>query len=470
MDFAADSKEQAARSALAAYARTAVVLLAGSAMLSSVAIFNQAPLVFADTLSYSTSAYEYEIPGFFSIFYSAFILPFHQGYTFWPVVIVQAAILTHLIYLTVRTVTRRYVSMLGALAIIGALTIFTSLPWVVGEILPDVFAPVVLLGIFLLAFAPNRLSQAERIYVWFLTTFAISTHLSYVAVAGLMILVCIAIRMLFLKQLTGIGAWIAYLSLPLAVAVGSLLAVNLVSSQTLGLARNSNVFLLAKWIDEGPALAYLKKACPNAAYALCEHLSELEGKTHDELKWLGDSPFQKIGFDELEPEAKKIVWGTLTEHPLEIVRRAIIDTGVQLSRFQAGEGLTKEFANWVGAHVEKVYGAGSGRPFIESKQAKGELPIIEIRYIHLTALILAAGIYLFLWFRRRSLTPEFSLLCFFVLAGIVTSAFVTGTLSGPYDRYLSRVVWLVCLVPLIGIFHLLGASQSHPSSQSCDQV
>jgi hypothetical protein len=30
----------------------------------------------------------------------------------------------------------------------------------------------------------------------------------------------------------------------------------------IGFARNSNVFLLAKWVDEGPALSYLKRACP----------------------------------------------------------------------------------------------------------------------------------------------------------------------------------------------------------------
>ena len=83
-----------------------------------------------------------EIPGLFSIFYSAFILPLHQGLTFWPVIFVQAAILSHLVYLTVRTVTRGQVGMRGTLAIIAALTIFSSLPWVVGEILPDVFAPV----------------------------------------------------------------------------------------------------------------------------------------------------------------------------------------------------------------------------------------------------------------------------------------------------------------------------------------
>jgi hypothetical protein len=28
---------------------------------------------------------------------------------------------------------------------------------------------------------------------------------------------------------------------------------------------------------------------------------------------------------------------------------------------------------------------------------------------------------------------------------------VTGALSGPYDRYLARVIWLVCFVGLLGL-------------------
>jgi hypothetical protein len=72
----------------------------------------------------------------------------------------------------------------------------------------------VLLGIFLIAFGAERLSPAERIYVWTLTSFAISIHLSYVPIAAG--LVCIGIRTLVLKQVTGIGWWIVYLSFPLA--------------------------------------------------------------------------------------------------------------------------------------------------------------------------------------------------------------------------------------------------------------
>jgi len=53
--------------------------------------------------------------------------------------------------------------------------------------------------------------------------------------------------------------------------------------------------------------------------------------THDDLKWGRDSPLKKVGtFDELEPEARRIVWATLLAHPFEILQRAMVDAGRQL--------------------------------------------------------------------------------------------------------------------------------------------
>lgn len=440
------------RAKLASAAAMAAYLLVASVMLSWVALFNGAPLVFPDTISYATAAFQREVPGLFSIFYSIFILPLHQGSTFWPVVFVQGAILAHLLYFTARTVARDRVGKFDMLLIISALAVLSSLPWVTSEVLPDVFASVVLLGLFLLAFADDELSRGELVYVGVLTAFAIASHLSHVPIAAGLILLCIALRIFLLHRLTHIGLWTAWLILPLIVAAVSMVAVNVLNSRTFVLARNSNVFLLAKWIDEGPALSYLKESCPQAGYALCEHLGELEGKSHDQLKWAGNSPFKRVGtFDELEPEARKIVRGTLYSHPYEILRQMFVDAGFQLTRFQAGDGLTPEFARLVGEHVGSVYGTEVGRPVLESKQARDELPIAQFRYVHLIGLAIAAGLCLWCWPR---LSPELSLLYVFVFGALVWSAVLTGALSGPYDRYFARVIWLVCFVALLGLFHL----------------
>jgi hypothetical protein len=460
-------------SRLAGAASMAAYLAAASVLLSWVALFNGAPLVFADTISYATAAFQREVSGLFSIFYSIFILPLHRGISFWPIVFVQGALIAHFLNLTARYVLREEPRKLDLLIIIAALSIFSSLPWITGEILPDVFTPIVLLGILLLGYSADMLSRGELFYVAAVTVIAITTHLSHVPIAAGLIVWCIGLQLMFsggqlrIKQL---GRLLVTFSLALSL----MLLANWINSREFVLARNSNVFLLAKWIDEGPALAYLKKACPAEGYALCAYLPELEGKTHDALKWGRNSPFAKVGtFDELEPEARAIVRATLYSYPYDIVRKALSDFVLQLSRFGTGEGLSQDFAQMVADQLRSVYGSATATPFVESRQGQNRLPISEFRCLHLIGLGAGVGLCLWsLWAKRDEPRGEFFLLCAFVFVGIVWNAAVTGALSGAYDRYLARVIWLICFVGLLGLFCVVRSDRggSRSSSRSASRV
>ena len=444
-----------------ALAATGALVLAGSVMLSWVALFNRAPLVFADTISYASAALQREVPGVFSVFYSVLILPLHQGVTLWPIVFVQGAMLAHLLYLTTRCVSGNSIGKLEILLIIAALCVFSSSPWITGQILPDVLSSVLLLNVFLLAFCTDQLRRGELLYVGALTTAAITAHLSHVPIALGLILFCVGLKPIFAQNPIRLGRWAAPLLIPFAVAVSSMLAVNWVDSRAFGFARNSNVFLLAKWIDEGPALSYLRRACPAAGYALCAHVEELSGLTHDDLKWGWDSPFKKIGtFDELEPEARRIVSATLRAHPLEILQRATVDAGRQLLRFEAGDGLSQDFAKMVAEHLAPIFGPEIQKSLIRSRQGQGRLPIAEARRLHIVGLVFGLGFCLWSIMARRQAVPsKLVALYVFVIAGIIWNAVVTGALSGPYDRYLARVIWLVCFVGLLGLCHVARVRQ-----------
>ena len=76
------TEPQASRSvARTDIASTVALVVAASVMLSWVALFNHAPLVFSDTIAYATAALRHEIPGFVSVYYGILILPLHQGIT-----------------------------------------------------------------------------------------------------------------------------------------------------------------------------------------------------------------------------------------------------------------------------------------------------------------------------------------------------------------------------------------------------
>ena len=93
------------------------------------------------------------------------------------------------------------------------------------------------------------------------------------------------------------------------------------------------------------------------------------------------------------------------------------------------------------------------------------LPIAEARQLHIAGLIFAAGICFWtIKARRQELPRKLIALCVFVLLGIVWNAIVTGALSGPYDRYLARVIWLVCFAALIALCCIARVRQPRQNS------
>jgi hypothetical protein len=180
----------------------------------------------------------------------------------------------------------------------------------------------------------------------------------------------------------------------------------------------------------------------------------MRGLTHDDLKWGEDSPFTKVGssFDELEPEARRIVWETLKTYPIKILYRSLKDAGRQILRFQTGDGLTPGYARLVSPTLGEVFSPAVERSVLESKQGQGGLPIAEFRFLHTVGVII--GLVLCLWSFiawRGALPTRLIALQIFVLAGIVLNAIATGALSGPYDRYLARVIWLILFVGLVSV-------------------
>jgi hypothetical protein len=406
---------------------TAAVIIASSLMLSWVALLNHFPLVFPDTLSYATTAFLGEIPAMFSPYYSLFILPLHWGVSLWPVVFVQGAIMGHLLYLVVRCASGRRTGKSEILLIIAVLCLLSSLPWFTGQIMPDVFTAVVLLGTFLLAFCAEQLTARELIYVGALVTAGIAMHLSHVPIALGLILLSGVLR-LFVRTQIRTRRWAVLLLAPLVVAVCSMVAINWVNSRALTFARNGNVFLLAKWIEEGPALAYLAEACPTVPYSLGSYLDELAGAHQDDLKWWGGSPFYKVGgLDQLEPEARDIVWGTLRTHPAEILKIAMTNSGRLLLHFGIGEGLSPGAAKLVAPYIGEVFGPDQQQSLLRSRQAGGRLPIAEFRQLHLLALPLSLVLVVCsLIAGRRRMNPALAALYVFLPVGILWSAVITA--------------------------------------------
>src|SRR5258708_2651069 len=127
----------------------------GACLLLWVARYNGYPTVFSDTGGYLlTGAFFIPYTPFRAPGYSVFTRLTSLGISPWFTIVVQAAIVVYVLretcnYLVGSDRKRRDYFLLASICLLAALT---SLPWVVSQLMPDVFAGILFLSAFLLAF------------------------------------------------------------------------------------------------------------------------------------------------------------------------------------------------------------------------------------------------------------------------------------------------------------------------------
>ncbi|MBW1818595.1 MAG: hypothetical protein JRJ60_15745, partial [Deltaproteobacteria bacterium] len=283
----------------------AAILLSG-VLLSAAAVYNRYPFVWPDTECYvRLSNLIFRTP-----FYSLLVYPVHLTWSLWPVVLFQSLIVAALLHLTLRT-TFGSAGALRLLVTVFILTIISSLPWVTGLIMPDVFTSVLVLAVFLLGFRAELLNRFEQASLFVIVVISITVHLSHVPLAVAQICVIGIFGIAFRKSSRiRVSKWWV-MAVPVLMSLGLILTNNIVNHDTAQLSPGGYCMQLARLVADGPAVSYLKEKCRHRRYALCEYIHELPDNS-DRFLWGQDSPLSKVGgFDGYWREAQKIVWGTV---------------------------------------------------------------------------------------------------------------------------------------------------------------
>src|SRR4051812_27471361 len=151
---------------------TALVLALAAILLLWPAFWNGYPIVFADTGTYLSQAIHRYAGWDRPIFYSLFMFPLHATLTVWPVVVVQALITAYALHV----VSRVLLPALSAPAFVAGVAILASvtwLPWLVSELMPDLFTPLLVLLLTVLAWVPGHVGHREQWLLVPLTAFCI---------------------------------------------------------------------------------------------------------------------------------------------------------------------------------------------------------------------------------------------------------------------------------------------------------
>src|SRR5437868_502886 len=141
----------------------AAVCALGMAILSlmflSVAVWNGFPLIFYDTGAYVLEGLGHVFLVERAPVYAELLFLAGARFSLWPIVILQALMTAYMI-LEVARIEAPELTLRGLMAIGAALSLFTGIAWYVGQVEPDIFTPMVILGGWLLLFRSRRLSKA----------------------------------------------------------------------------------------------------------------------------------------------------------------------------------------------------------------------------------------------------------------------------------------------------------------------
>ena len=427
-----------------------------AALLVWPALLNGYPLIFSDTGTYLSQAMELHLGWDKPPFYSFFLLVLDGGRTTWPVIVAQALLAAHTLHLVQRALFPR-AAIWRLPALTAALSLGTALPWFTTELMPDLFTALMVITVWLMVFAPDSLGRTER---WWLMLYAagmIAVHQSNLPLALGLLVVLLPLRLSGPRPF-GRPNLARVIAAP-ALAALAMIGVNWAGHGRPAVSPYGNVFILARMIGDGPGRRTLQRDCPHPGWRLCAFRKDLP-RTADAFLWHADSPLYRAGGPvRVSAEANSIIWATLRAEPWTEARAEGRNLWRQLRMFATGHGL-RPWRGTAGRTIARDLPRFEAAAFRAGLQARGKLrlpPWLAALHVDMALAGLAltlAGLLLGRPFAARGL-------CAAVLLAVLGNAAITGMLSGPHDRYQSRVMWLPAFSALLALPGLMDVAREY---------
>jgi hypothetical protein len=424
-----------------------------AALLCWVALINGFPLLFADSGAYLRVGTELYFPYDRPVTYGLTILPLYRVAGLWGVIGAQALFAIWLIARVIRAVTGTS-SPVMLIAVVGALALLSSLPWFVGQIMPDLFAGLAPLLAFLLIFARSRLAAWEKRLLPLLLALLVAFHLSLVPIIGGLAVTAAVVLWLStpgFKAQAGIAAVLG----GIALAVLALCSANLLVAGRFKPSLMSDTFMFSRLLDGHVAQRVLADTCPHTPLILCRIRPMVDNPAADEpgqdYMWK-DHP-ELAGADEarIRAEEIRITHIALTERTGDVARMAISGFARQLVAARAGDGMVPYGPEMqVSRQIDRRF-PSSAPAWRASMQQGGRLRDLALIPDRALGLIAALIDILIIWPAYRRGHRLLAQLAFTTTATLLLNAAACSLLSGVFERFQSRVLWLAILTLAIAV-------------------
>jgi len=446
----------------AAAFRAAATIAAMSFVLLIPALLNGFPFLFWDTGTYLRAAIVMGVPDDRPVFYSLFLLPLHWQTTLWPIAVAQAAITA----IFLRAGGRALFGVRGNLFYVALslfLTLTTSLPWFVGLLIPDIFTALLVLGFLLTAFSWEKFSPVIKALLLLSLTIFISFHYSHLPLTLAALVTLGVLAALGWRPSGKLWPRFAVIAGAGALATAAFLISNVIAFGTPSLSQGSNAFLLGRLLDEGIGMEVIREECPERGWRICEEIDDLEqhiawnaaqpdptlNPVSNYFIWQG--PLQRMGwFREYNDEASEIIAMSLARAPGRALADAITNSLRQMVDVHVGDAVVKLPPDvYVFDVLDEFFGPGMREASRASAQMQGTIPFDQMNFVFDVVVILSlAPLAMTLVFGYRRDREMFYLVLALLLL-LAANAAATSALSGVYERYQARLVWMMPMFAML---------------------
>jgi hypothetical protein len=437
-----------------------VLTVAGiAAALLLPALWNRYPLLYYDTLDYITMPDIWRMPVYRTGGYGVFALTGKLAGSLWGIAGAQALLVAYVMDEAFRLLApdlgwRR----LGG--IFAALLLFSAMPWVVSEVMPDALTGAVVLATLLLALKDAELGPWRRGALAAILGIGAAVHPTHIAILG-GLLICVFV----LGWLAGRGLPFARMRLRGAVA-GLALGVVLsafsnwmMTGQVFLAPKTTSTLTMAVLIEDGLAKRYLADVCPEPAPRkplLCRFEGKLPNDANDFL-WHSQAFWDLDGWAGFMDEAPWMVEQIALRYPLQFLWTATRLTTRQFVTLRTGEGF--EPMQFFIGDAMRIFWWWEIPAFQNARQQMkefGDHRLMDvINDVHvpvaLVSFFLLCGLAVVAYRRREETAATIALLAILAYLG---NTFLCGAISNPADRYGARIAWvlvwaLLVLLPVV---------------------
>ncbi|MDQ3101989.1 MAG: hypothetical protein M3R08_11425, partial [Bacteroidota bacterium] len=344
------------------------------------AIWNGYPIVYSDTSSYLGSGFEMETLVDRPITYGIFILITSlHGATLWTTIAAQCLLLG--------IVLRSFLAQLHVrsdqvkLVIVALISMLTGLTFVTGQLMADVFTPIMLLSCFLAITSP----AINSIAMFAIYTVAFAMHMSHIPIM-LIVLFLITIYFFFTNKKT------------LRTRILPIILLSLIATIPMGvsISKSSHVFFMARMAENGILQEFLQENCADGHYRLCQ--AENIPQDANAFMWAPKGPLTLYAnWADAGSEFNQIISGSLGSRKYLMLHAQALfrSTAMQLGSFAIADG-TGAFGQGTLLHQRlSRYVPNELEQYEKSRQFQGKLNTEDLEIlvmIHQIILLLSVAV------------------------------------------------------------------------------